>query len=114
MTDRQVKVGSPIYINVDRSPHNLILQSEQYQYFFGLINASSFTCSFSDLPPDLTLYTEESVNDSFSVYCDGIKYYYYGNLQNYSDQFKIEGNLFTFLYEVSRLEIKYINRLILK
>ena len=87
---------------------------DEGQYFFGLINSNTHISTFVDMPIDITIYTVSSVNNSFDIYADGIKYYYYDNNQDYSDQVKIEGNLFTFLEGITRLQIRYWNRLILK
>ncbi len=84
------------------------------QYTFGYINSNTYTSHFTGIPADITLYTIESVNDSFEIFADGIQYCYFDNQQNFSDQVKIEGNVFTFLYEVARLSIRFTNRLILK
>jgi hypothetical protein len=109
-----IEVEGPICIAVENVCSEVINTESSSQYFFEFVNSNTYTSSLTEVPEDLTLYTMESVNNSFDIFADGVKYYYYENAQNFSDQVIIEGNVFRFLYEVTRLEVRFTNRLILK
>jgi len=63
--------------------------------------------------PNLSLYTRKSVNESLKVICDGIKFWWNDNNQDFGDQFIQSGNTLQFLYQVERIEIEFYNKLIL-
>lgn len=113
MSDIILQIEDNIFINVERTGANIIVE-DNYQRFFGIINSDTHTSTFTNIPVDIELYTMDSVNDSFTIFADGLKYYYNENVQVYSDQVKIIGNVFSFLYEITRLEIIFRNKLILK
>jgi hypothetical protein len=63
--------------------------------------------------PNLSLYTLKSVNESLKVICDGIKFWWNDNDQDFGDQFVQSGNTLEFLNQVERIEIEFYNKLIL-
>lgn len=82
-------------------------------YDIGIINSNVYTFQGFTLP-NLTMYTNKSINESLKVFADGIKYWYNDGDQDFSDQYIKSGNTLQFMDTVQRLEVEFINKLILK
>lgn len=109
----ELRVEGAIYIRVEKTASNFIPNQDKYLVSF--VNATTFLIPNDFLiPANLLLYTNNSVNESLTIIADGVKFYWYDNVQNFSDQYAITDHTLTFLEQVGRLEIKFINKLILR
>jgi hypothetical protein len=88
--------------------------SELLYYDIRFVTGNTFVSTYN--LPDFSLYTTVSVNASLRVYVDGIKYYYNENIQDFSDQIVVNGNVISFLEAVNggRVEVEFYNNLVLK